>query len=131
MLHVGLIEDNAADVLLVREALRVCPIPADVTIAYDGEEGLRMLTEEGRKFDFVILDLQLPKVNGLQILEHYRREQGPPVVVFTSSDDKTVCQRAIELGARECVTKPLGFNAFVRAVQDMVERFSIGKLLGY
>jgi CheY-like chemotaxis protein len=61
MLHLGLIEDNPADVLLIREALRSCPIPADVTIAYDGEEGLRMLTQEGRKFDFVILDLQLPK----------------------------------------------------------------------
>jgi CheY-like chemotaxis protein len=131
MLHVGLIEDNAADVLLVREALRVCAIPADVTIAYDGEDGLRMLTQEGRRFDFVILDLQLPKVTGLKILEHYNREQGPPVVVFTGSDDKTIHQRAIELGARECVTKPLGFNAFVKAVQNIVERFSIGKLLGY
>jgi CheY-like chemotaxis protein len=131
MLHLGLIEDNPGDVLLVREALRSCPIPADVTIAYDGAEGLRMLTQAERKFDFVILDLQLPKVNGLQILEHYRREEGPPVFVFTSSDDKTICQRAIELGARECVTKPPGFNAFVKAVQDIVERFSIGKLIGY
>jgi CheY-like chemotaxis protein len=131
MLHLGLIEDNPGDVLLVREALRSCVVPAEVTIAFDGEEGLRMLTQEGAKFDFVILDLQLPKVNGLQILEHYQREQGPPVVVFTGSNDKAVCQRAIELGARECITKPPGFNPFVKAVHDMVERFSIGKLIGY
>ena len=131
MLHLGLIEDNPGDVLLVREALRSCLVPADVTIAYDGEEGLRMLTQEGAKFDFVILDLQLPKCNGMQILEHYRREDGPPVVVFTGSDNKAVCQRAIELGARECVTKPPGVNAFFKAVHDMVERFAIGKLIGY
>jgi CheY-like chemotaxis protein len=131
MLHLGLIEDNPGDVLLVREALRSCLVPADLTIAYDGEEGLRMLTQKETRLDFVILDLQLPKVNGLQILEHYRREDGPPVVVFTGSDDKTVCRRALELGARECVTKPPGFDAFVKAVRDMVERFSIGKLIGY
>jgi DNA-binding response OmpR family regulator len=101
-----------------------------VTIAYDGEEGLRLVTEQGGNFAFVILDLNLPKFNGLKILEHYRREEGPPVVVFTGSDDKKVCQRAIELGARECIAKPPGINAFVRAVHDMVERFSIGKLAG-
>lgn len=124
MLHLGLIEDNAGDVLMVREALRSCPIPVDVTIAYDGEEGLRMLTQDAQNLDFVILDLNLPRMSGLQILEHYRRDEGPPVVVFTGADDETIRHRAIELGARECVLKPLGKVAFFQAVHNIVKRYS-------
>lgn len=63
MLHLLLIEDNPADVMMIREALRGSPIAADVTIAYDGEQALRLL-EVGPKSDFVILDLSIPKGMG-------------------------------------------------------------------
>jgi CheY-like chemotaxis protein len=96
----------------------------DVTIAYDGEEGLRMLTQDVSNLDFVILDLNLPRMSGLQILEHYRPDEGPPVVVFTGAEDKAIYQRAIELGARECVLKPLGKAAFFQAVHNIVMQYS-------
>jgi len=123
MLHPLLIEDNPADVLMVREALRASAIPADVMIAYDGEQALRLLGEMRFKPDFVILDLSLPKYDGLTVLEKYRAQDGPPVVVFTRSRNEHEKQRALALGARDYVTKPTAFKPFMEAVQGIVERW--------
>src|SRR5712691_7085571 len=103
MVHILLIEDNTADVMLVREALRTCPIPADVTIAYDGEQGLRLLTNPKFKPDFILLDLNLSKASGLELLEHFPAWEGPPVIVLSGSDSPSDKRRALELGARDYV----------------------------
>jgi DNA-binding response OmpR family regulator len=123
MLHILLVEDNAADVFLVREALRTAPIAADVIIAYDGEQAMKFLFKLNFRPDFIILDLNIPKFDGLAVLERYRAENGRPVVVFTSSlnpDDK---KRAIDLGARDYIIKPTGMPKFIEAVHGIVERW--------
>jgi len=125
MLHLLLIEDNPADVMMIREALRGSPIPADVTIAYDGEQAMRLLEEVGSKSDFIILDLSIPKGDGHSILELCKSSNTPPiVVVFTSSSNGEDRRRALESGASDYVIKPAGFNAFMHAVQDIVERWA-------
>lgn len=124
MLHLLLIEDNPADVLMFREALRGSPIPADVTIAYDGEQALRLLQEVGPKSDFIVLDLSIPKVDGHSILERHKSLSGPPIVVFTSSLNDEDKSRALANGADDYVVKPAGFSAFIQAVQAMVERWA-------
>src|SRR5438477_5993116 len=68
VLHLLLVEDNPADVLMVREGLRASAIPVDVMIAYDGEQALRLLGEMHFKPDFIILDLAIPKFDGLTVL---------------------------------------------------------------
>lgn len=123
MLHLLLIEDNSADVLMIREALRQSPIPADVMIAYDGEQALRMLEEFGFKPDFVILDLNIPKFDGHEILKRYHSAQSAPVVVFTSSANGEDKVRAFANGARDYVIKPTGFNPFVKAIHGILERW--------
>ena len=110
--------------MLVREALRTCPIAADVLIAYDGEQALRMLTELQFKPDFIVMDLSLPKFSGLVLLERFRELGGEPVIVFSASVNEADQARAMELGAREYVTKPPVFNDFVAAVHGMVERWA-------
>ncbi|HSP66230.1 MAG TPA: response regulator [Bryobacteraceae bacterium] len=124
MLHLLLIEDNPADVMMFREALRGSPIPADVTIAYDGEQALRLLEEIGSKSDFIVLDLSIPKVGGHSILERHKSLSRPPIVVFTSSLNDEDKSRALANGADDYVVKPAGFNAFIQAVQAMVERWA-------
>ena len=122
MLHLLLIEDNPADVFLVREALRRSAIAADVTVAYDGEEGLKLLQQQGFQPDFVILDLSLPNLSGHAVLEQYR-SASPPIVVFTGSADEQDRERALAHGAKEYVTKAGGFEGFLEAVQGIVERW--------
>ena len=123
MLHILLVEDNGADVLLVREAVRHSSVKADVMIAYDGEQALRLLNEFHFQPDFIILDLNIPKFNGLQILERYRAREGPPVVVLTSSINPHERDRAFELGVKEYLTKSIDMDEYMRTVQDAIERW--------
>lgn len=123
MLHILLVEDNGGDVLLIREAVRNSRVKADVMIAYDGEQALRMLNEFKFRPDFVILDLNIPKFNGLQILESYRRQDGPPLVVFTSSINPQERVRALELGAEEYLIKPSNITEYMKTIQSALERW--------
>ena len=90
--------------LCVREALAQEPIPIRVRMALDGEQAVQILAEPHFKPDPVILNLTLPKVFGLLVLERTRPDA--PVVVFTSSANPHFRQRALELGARDYVQKP-------------------------
>ncbi len=128
MLHILLVEDNPADVLLVREGIRSSSVNADVVIAYDGEQALYFLNEFKFKPDFIILDLNLPKFNGFEILERYRVKDGPPVVVMSGSDNPWDRQRAMELGAREYIVKPIHLNDFIEAVRGLLERWKNNQL---
>lgn len=123
MLHVLLAEDNPGDVLLIREAIRTSDLNADVMIAYDGEEALEMLHDDSVNADVVLLDLQMPKLNGLQVLEQYRADDGPPVVVFTSSPNPNDQRKAFELGVKDYVVKPLDLDAFMQSVREALGRW--------
>ena len=123
MLHVLLVEDNPGEVLLVREAIRRSSIAADVFIAYDGEQALQMLTDSSVKADLILLDLSLPNLNGFQILERYRVREGPPVVVLTCSSYPLDRERALELGAKDYVVKPLELERFMNVVVQSLQRW--------
>jgi CheY-like chemotaxis protein len=123
MLHILLVEDNSADVLLIRESLRTSSIAADVTIAYDGEEALRLLSQPDFRPAFILLDLNIPRFDGFTILEQHRTADVPPVVVFTGSENPADRERAFELGARDYVTKPMGKRPFIEAIHLILERW--------
>jgi CheY-like chemotaxis protein len=122
MLHILLIEDNTADVMLIREALRTCPIAADVTIASDAEDGLKLLTEGAFKPDLVFLDLSLPKFSGLELLE--RCPNLPPVVLFSGSYNPADKERAMALGVLDFVQKPIEFQDFIEVIHKIVGRIA-------
>jgi DNA-binding response OmpR family regulator len=122
MLNVLLIDDSPSDVLLVRTALRQSPIPADVVVASDGEQALKLLEKTG--FDLVLLDLNLPRLDGHTILKQIRLQNGPPVVVFSGSANPEDRQMALELGAVDYVVKPSHLDDFYSAVLGILERWS-------
>jgi len=124
MLNVLLVEDNPADVLMVREALETSPAQAQVLIAYDGEQALRLLRNSQHHFDLVILDLNVPKCNGHKILQQQCGVQGGPAfVVFSGSDNPSDRQGAQALGAKDYVVKPFMMDDFIRVVQAMVHKW--------
>ncbi len=124
MLHILLVEDNSADVMLVREAIRRSTVKADVLIAYDGEQALRILDELQFAPDCILLDLNVPKFDGLTLLERYRDRFGAPVIVLTGSENPEDRRRAFELGVEDYVVKPVGFDSFLARVQELLERFT-------
>jgi CheY-like chemotaxis protein len=123
MLHILLVEDNPGDVLMVREAIRMCSVAADVVVAYDGQEALTVMNDYRFEADIIILDLNLPKLNGFQLLERCQRQEGLPVVVFTSSANPEDNKRAFELGARDYVIKPSDLVEYMGTVTDTLERW--------
>ena len=118
-----IVEDNVADVRLMREALRdACPLPVEITTAQDGERALSLL-RAGAKFDVIFLDLNMPRVDGFEVLEQCQPEHAP-IVVFTSSWNDADMKRALSLGAQDFIRKPSTYDEYLEAVCGVVERWT-------
>lgn len=123
--HILLVEDNPDDELLAMRALKKNNILNEVRVAHDGAEALEYL--EGLSGDealpeLILLDLQLPKVSGLEVLKAIRenpRTQLLPVVILTSSDEEQDLMTSYQLGANSYIRKPVDFSQFVEAVQQL------------
>jgi CheY-like chemotaxis protein len=120
--EVFLVEDNPADVALIRVVLSGLPSPPHVLVANDGEQALKMLSSPDFHPQLIILDLNMPCVDGQTVLQQYHQPD-VPIVVFSSTENKTEVQRALALGAREYVQKPLGFKPYADAVRGIMDRW--------
>ncbi len=114
-----LAEDNPADVYLIREALREHGVSCTIQEASDGKEVLGYLSpahSAPADLDLIILDLNLPRHDGIEILQHLRDNHkfaGVPVVVLTSSDSPRDRSVATELGAHCYLRKPSSLGEFL------------------
>ena len=129
-IRVLLVEDNPADADLTRETLEMSKLRLDIDTVEDGAEALSLLSQRaemspGALPDLILLDLNLPKVNGREVLAAIRRHEvlrHIPVVVLTSSNAEADIVKSYEIGANCYVTKPVGLEAF-REIVGSVERF--------
>lgn len=115
-----LVEDDAADAELTLRALRGVA-EGRIRHAWDGEEALALLAEAADLPNVVLLDLKLPRLDGLQVLERLRalpRTRHLPVVMLTSSREEPDIARAYALGVNSYIVKPVEFDAFVQAVAE-------------
>jgi DNA-binding response OmpR family regulator len=120
--EVLLVEDSVGDVLLTRQILTQMPIR--LRIARDGLQALLMLADPAFKPALVILDLNIPDISGHEVLARYH-PSNPPVVVFTSSWNDSEKTRALSMGAREYVIKPMDLDEYSSAVRGMVEKWAL------
>lgn len=118
-----LVEDNADDEQLTLRAMRQSEVPNIIRVARDGAEALDHLFAPGAKLpDLILLDLKLPKVSGLEVLQKIRSEsdtRGLPVVVLTSSDEEKDIVESYNLGANSFIRKPVDFDEFIDAVRQL------------
>lgn len=125
-----LVEDNADDELLTLRALEINQIRNDVVVARDGEEALDYLLGRGawagrdsrRIPALVLLDLNLPKLSGLEVLRRLRADEHTrltPVVILTSSKEEQDRFRGYSLGANSYIRKPVDFARFTEAVKQL------------
>jgi two-component system response regulator len=118
-----LVEDNPDDIALTSRALKQNNIQNDLFIASDGEEALRyLLPGEGVAAPpvLILLDLNLPKLSGLDVLRHIRsddRTKFVPVVVLTTSNEERDIVESYQLGANSYVRKPVVFENFLDAIK--------------
>jgi two-component system, response regulator len=125
-----LVEDNPDDEELTMRALRKSNIANEVLVARDGQEALDMLFGTGKHAGraprtmpaVILLDLKLPKLNGIDVLHRLRsdpRTKLVPVVVLTSSSEDEDMLRSYESGANSYVRKPVEFPSFAAAVTQL------------
>jgi CheY-like chemotaxis protein len=124
-----LVEDNPKDVELSLVALAKSQLANDVVVVRDGAEALDYLRCEGAFGErvqgnpaVVLLDLKLPKVDGLQVLEQIKGDphlQSVPVVILTSSREEKDLLRGYRLGVNAYVVKPVNFKEFIEAIQEL------------
>jgi CheY-like chemotaxis protein len=121
--QVLLIEDSAGDALLTGQIVAESPIPIKLVIARDGVQALTMLDDPAFRPVLIILDLNIPLISGHAVLERNPRRD-IPVVIFSVSDDARDIQRALAVGAREYVQKPMNLEAYKEAVWAIIEKWA-------
>ncbi len=118
-----LVEDNADDEQLTLRAMRHSEVPNTIRVVRDGAEALEALFSEGAVLpDLVLLDLKLPKVSGLEVLQRIRAEAKTrtlPVVVLSSSDEERDIVACYDIGANSYIRKPVDFDEYIDAVGQL------------
>jgi len=125
-----LVEDNADDEELTLLAFEESKILNEVVVARDGVEALDYLLGTGTYTDrdmnimpaLILLDLQLPRINGLEVLQRLRADKRTkliPVVILTTSNEQLDLINSYSLGCNSYIRKPVNYNQFITAVQQL------------
>lgn len=125
-----LIEDNPHDVELILHVFRWCNLPGKVLVVWDGEEALNYLFGRGRyagrnlekKPKVILLDMKLPKVDGVEVLKRIKGDPGlqtVPVVMLTSSNQERDIAESYRLGVNSYIVKPVDFEEFADVIREM------------
>jgi len=125
--EVLLVEDNPGDVRLTREVFRDAEVPIHLHVASDGVEAMAFLRKEGAyagvpRPDFILLDLNLPKIDGRELLAHMKMDEGLksiPVVILTTSEAEADIVRSYQLQASAYLSKPFQLAAFESLVKSI------------
>jgi two-component system, chemotaxis family, response regulator Rcp1 len=121
-MRILLVEDNQADALLIREALRQVDVAHPVEVVTDGEQALARLRGEERRPDLVLLDLNLPRVDGREVLSQVKGDpqlRDIPVIILTTSSAPPDIAFAYDRGANAYMRKPLGMDRLVEAAASI------------
>lgn len=121
-----LVEDNPDDEALTLRALKKNNILNEVKVARDGQQALDYFFGEGASANpmpsMVLLDLKLPKVDGLEVLRRIRADQRTslqPIVILTSSKEEQDIVSGYRLGANSYIRKPVDFDQFIEAIRQL------------
>jgi CheY-like chemotaxis protein len=130
-IDVLLVEDDAGDTLMIREAFDDNKVSNTLTCVTDGVQAMRYLRREGEhadasRPDLILLDLNLPLKDGREVLEEIKSDEdlkAIPVVVLTTSQAEEDILRSYRLHANAYVTKPVDFDRFIQVVRQIDEFF--------
>jgi CheY-like chemotaxis protein len=130
-----LVEDDPGDVVLIQEAFEHNKVSNSLFVVGDGVEAMEYLRSDQPRPDLVLLDLNLPRKDGREVLAEVKSDpalRSIPVVVLTTSKAEEDILRSYDLHANAYVTKPVDFNRFIEVVRQIDEFFvTVVKLPGH
>ncbi len=126
-INILLVEDNPGDVRLTQEVLKEGRINNQLNVVMDGEEAIHYLHKTGKHTeaelpDIILLDLNLPKIDGREVLAHIKNDvnlKRIPVIVLTTSDAQTDILKMYDNHANCYITKPVDFGQFINVVKSI------------
>ncbi|MEO6548271.1 MAG: response regulator [Ferruginibacter sp.] len=129
-IHILLVEDNEGDIILTREALKIGITFNEISVVRDGEQAIRFFSKEGiynevKRPDLVLLDINLPRVDGIEVLNFVKTNaefKAIPVIMLTTSTSEKDVLKCYENHANCYISKPVDLDKFFEVVQK-VEHF--------
>jgi len=122
-LEVLVVEDNPGDVKLIREGLKrsTVKLPLNIRVAEDGEQALNLLIRDNFQPDMILIDLNLPKIDGQTVIQRVRAKGvdlvSTPIVVFSSKQHGI--QEVLDAGATAYIVKPAGLTDYLKAIEKV------------
>lgn len=131
-IHILLVEDNEGDIVLTTEALDEGKIKNSLSVVRDGWEAIQYLEkkegyEDAQEPDLILLDINLPKINGHKVLKHIKNHKDLkhiPVIMLTTSSDESDVIKSYENHSNCYITKPVDINSFLEVIAS-IESFWI------
>jgi CheY-like chemotaxis protein len=126
-----LVEDDPGHARLIEKNIRRAGVSNEITHFASGTAGLDYLLANASAPSLVLLDLNLPDMSGIHILEALKSNSGTkhiPVIVLTTTDDKTEIQKCYDLGCNVYITKPVDYEAFATAIRQLGLFLSVMKV---
>jgi len=138
-IRILMVEDNYDDVEMIKEAFKEAMVYTDLSVVRDGVEAMAFLRQEGSYLqepspDFILLDLNLPKKNGHEVLTEIKNDDELriiPVIILTSSQAKKDVSKAYSQHVNCYIAKPVDFEGLIKVIQSLKDFwFNIAKLPG-
>jgi len=136
-MKVLVVEDNPNDVTIIKRAMRKSDVKCELYFARDGEEAIDTLYQKGEfedtpRPDLILLDINLPKINGLEVLAKIKEDdrlKRIPVIVLTISEREEDMVKAYDSGAASYMTKPVDSKDFERLIRTVQDYWRIARIL--
>ncbi len=130
-LSIMLIEDDAIEVMKLHRALKKHPVKHNVIEAGNGEQALEMLKDEGQLPDVIFLDLNMPKMNGIEFLTTLKNDsliKYIPTVILTTSANLNDVKTCYEIGIAGYIIKPLKYEEYIERILKTVDYWAVNQL---
>lgn len=124
------VDDDQVDIMTIKRALRENDIQNDILTATNGEKAIDVLENESKKPNIILLDLNMPKMNGIEFLKVIKRDQrykNIPVVVLTSSKEMEDIRQSFELGVAGYMVKPIDYLDFHLLIKKIIQYWEMSE----
>ena len=131
-LNILLIEDDMIEVMKMNRTITTLKLPHNIIEANNGEEALEILKDKNSLPDIILLDLNMPKINGLEFLTILKSDKSLrhiPTVILTTSNNKKDLLECYKIGVSGYVLKPLKYEDYVAKIESLLNYWSINELI--